>query len=114
MTTIGLRHPGDMGSMVGAAGRAGGSRVVWMSEGRGAATQKRAQEVGIEDIGTLTRLVQASDVIISVCPPHAALDVARAVAAEHFGGMYVDGNAVSPGTAREIGAIVQGAGAVFV
>lgn len=114
MTTIGLLHPGDMGSAVGTAARAGGSRVLWMSSGRGPATQKRAQAAGLEDVVTLTRLVQASDVVISVCPPHAALDVARAVAAERFAGLYVDGNAVSPGTAREIGSVVQSAGAVFV
>ena len=32
MTTIGLLHPGEMGSMVGAAVRSGGSRVLWAGD----------------------------------------------------------------------------------
>jgi len=42
VTTIGILHPGEMGSSVAAAARAGGSRVVWASAGRGEATRKRA------------------------------------------------------------------------
>jgi 3-hydroxyisobutyrate dehydrogenase-like beta-hydroxyacid dehydrogenase len=114
MTTIGLLHPGEMGSSVGAAGRAGGSRVLWTSEGRSASTRARAASEGLEDGGTLAALVAASDVILSVCPPEAATDVARAVSALSFSGVYVDANAVSPATAREVGAIVEKAGATYV
>ncbi len=39
-----------------------------------------------------------------MCPPHAAVDVARDFAA--FDGVYVDANAVSPATARAIAGIV--------
>jgi coenzyme F420 hydrogenase subunit beta len=42
-------------------------------------------------------------VILSICPPHAALDVARAV--EGFDGVYVDANAISPMRAQEVAAI---------
>jgi 3-hydroxyisobutyrate dehydrogenase-like beta-hydroxyacid dehydrogenase len=114
MTTIGLLNPGEMGSMVGAAVRSGGSRVLWAGEGRSAATRKRASDAGLEDAGSVTALVRASDVILSVCPPHAATDVATQVAALRFAGTYVDGNAVSPATAREIGGIVEKVGATFV
>src|SRR5436189_273495 len=38
-TTVGLLHPGDMGSAVGATLLAGGARVLWASEGRSAATR---------------------------------------------------------------------------
>ena len=113
-TTIGLLHPGEMGSEVGTCARAGGARVVWASEGRGGATRDRAATAALEDVGSLRALVAASDVILSVCPPDAALDVARAVAAVGFGGLYVDGNAVSPATAREIGRVAEGGGAAFV
>jgi len=112
--TIGVLHPGEMGVTVGASVRAGGSRVLWASEGRSAQTRERAAAAGIEDAKTLASLCAASGVIFSVCPPHSALDLARAVAAQGFPGLYVDGNAVSPGTAREIGRIVEGAGATFV
>jgi len=113
-TTIGILHPGEMGSEVGASARAAGARVVWASEGRGGATRDRAAAAGLEDVGSLRALVAASDVILSVCPPDAALDVARAVAAIGFSGLYVDGNAVSPATAREIGRVAEGGGATFV
>src|SRR6266511_1476669 len=114
MTTIGLLNPGEMGSMVGAAVRSGGSRVLWAGEGRSAATRKRASEAGLEDAGSVSALVSASDVILSVCPPAAAVDVAAQVAKLRFAGTYVDGNAVAPATAREIGGIIEKGGATFV
>src|SRR5438309_1204543 len=114
MTTIGLLNPGEMGSMVGAAVRSGGSRVLWAGEGRSAATRKRASEARLEDAGSVSALVAASDVILSVCPPAAAVDVASQVAKLRFAGTYVDGNAIAPATAREIGGIVEKGGAGFV
>jgi 3-hydroxyisobutyrate dehydrogenase-like beta-hydroxyacid dehydrogenase len=114
MTTIGLLNPGEMGSMVGAAVRSGGSRVLWAGEGRSAVTRKRASEAGLEDAGSVSALVAASDVILSVCPPAAAVDVASQVAKLRFAGTYVDGNAIAPATAREIGGIVEKGGAGFV
>lgn len=112
--TIGLLHPGEMGGVVGEALRTGGARVRWASEGRSASTAKRASAAGLEDAGTLADVVRASEVILSVCPPHAALDLARAVAAHGFTGLYVDANAVSPATTREIGGAVEKSGATFV
>lgn len=114
MATVGLLNPGEMGSMVGAAVRSAGSRVLWAGEGRSAATRKRASDAGLEDAGSVAAVVKASEIILSVCPPHAAVDVAKDVAALRFGGTFVDGNAVSPATAREIGGIVEKAGATFV
>jgi 3-hydroxyisobutyrate dehydrogenase-like beta-hydroxyacid dehydrogenase len=112
--TVGLLHPGEMGSAVGATLVGGGARVVWASEGRGPATQARAIEIGLEDASTLTAVVRASRVLVSVVPPHGALALARAVAALGFRGLYVDANAVAPETAREIGRVVEAAGARFV
>lgn len=114
MTTIGLLHPGEMGASVGASARASGSRVLWVSEGRGADTRRRAEAAGLEDAGTLRALLAASDVVLSVCPPHAARDLARKVAGHGFHGVYVDGNAISPATAREIDGIVRTAVATYV
>jgi len=103
-----------MGSAVGATVVAGGARVLWASAGRSAATRARAREAGLEDAGTLESVVQASRVIVSVVPPHGAADLARAVAQLGFRGVYVDANAVAPATAREIGRVVEAAGARFV
>ena len=112
--TIGVLHPGEMGVTVGASARAGGSRVLWASEGRSAQTRERAAAAGLEDAKTLASVCAASGVILSICPPHSALDLARVVVAQGFSGVYVDGNAVSPGTARDIGRIIERAGATFV
>jgi 3-hydroxyisobutyrate dehydrogenase-like beta-hydroxyacid dehydrogenase len=114
MTTVGVLHPGDMGGVVGACAAAAGARVVWASEGRGAGTRARATAAGLDDVGGLDALVAESDVILSICPPHAALELAREVAARRFTGLYVDANAVAPATAREIGAVAEGGGATFV
>ena len=113
-TTVGLLHPGEMGSMVGAAARANGLRVLWASDGRGGQTAARAASAGLEDVKTLAPLAASSQIILSVCPPHAAVDLARLVMGKSFTGIYVDGNAVSPATAREIAKIVTGGGATFV
>jgi 3-hydroxyisobutyrate dehydrogenase-like beta-hydroxyacid dehydrogenase len=113
-TTIGVLHPGEMGSVVAACARQAGARVVWASAGRRPATRERAAAAGLEDVGTLRDLAAASDVILSVCPPESALDVARDVAATGFRRLYVDGNAVSPGTTRKIAAMIEGAGAAFI
>ena len=112
--TIGLLHPGEMGSMVGAAARANGLRVLWASEGRSAPTRERAAAAGLEDAKSLGLLIAASQVIVSVCPPHAAADLAREVAGRGFAGTYVDANAIAPETAREIGGIIERGGATFL
>ena len=112
--TVGLLHPGEMGSAVGATLVASGARVLWTSEGRSAATRTRAAELALEDARTLAAVTGASRAIISVTPPHGALDLARAVASLGFRGLYVDANAVAPATAREIQRVVETAGARFV
>ena len=103
-----------MGAAVGASLRVGGVRVLWASDGRSSATRKRAEQAGLEDVRTVAALVAASDTVLSVCPPESAVDVARDVMAKKFGGVYVDANAVSPATAREISTIVEQGGAVYV
>jgi len=112
--TVGLLHPGEMGATVGTTVVGGGARVLWTSEERSTATRSRALEIGLEEAGTLAAVVHASRVILSVVPPHGALALARAVAALGFRGLYVDANAVAPDTAREIGRVVEAAGARFV
>jgi 3-hydroxyisobutyrate dehydrogenase-like beta-hydroxyacid dehydrogenase len=106
--TVGLLHPGEMGAAVGAVLRGRGDRVVWASEGRTAETRERAEEAGLEDAGSVEEVARRSDVILSVCPPHAALEVAGAVAG--FRGVFVDANAIAPGTAREVEAVIAAGG----
>ena len=112
--TIAILHPGEMGAASGAGLRERGHRVLWASAGRAAASRARAEACGLEDALTLERCVQGADLVLSVCPPHAAMDLARAVAECGFRGVYVDANAVSADTTRAIGAVVEAAGASYV
>jgi 3-hydroxyisobutyrate dehydrogenase-like beta-hydroxyacid dehydrogenase len=113
-TVIGLLHPGEMGAAVAGCLTARGHQVRWASQGRGPATAARAAQAGLADAGTITALAAQAGIILSVCPPHAALEVARAVAAAGFTGIYVDANAISPGTAHQVRSIVGSAGAHYV
>jgi 3-hydroxyisobutyrate dehydrogenase-like beta-hydroxyacid dehydrogenase len=109
---IGLLHPGEMGAAVGRGLAGRGHQVLWASQGRGRDTAARAAAAGLADAGTVAALAARAEVIISVCPPHAALDVAWAV--HGFGGLYVDANAVSPGTAREVARLICESGGRYV
>jgi len=112
--TIAVFHPGEMGAAIGACLGGRGLKVVWASAGRSAATRARALAAGLEDLGPLERAVDAADVVLSVCPPHGALALAREVADRGFRGIYVDANAISPVTARQVGRVLETAGARFV
>jgi 3-hydroxyisobutyrate dehydrogenase-like beta-hydroxyacid dehydrogenase len=103
-----------MGSSIGAAAAGNGHEVLWASAGRGPATRDRAEAEGLADAGTLSSLVDRSEVIVSVCPPAAAADVAQSIGALGFGGVYLDANATSPDTARRVADIVANGGASFV
>ena len=114
MKTVALLHPGEMGAAIGACLGGRGLRVVWASAGRSAATRSRAKAAGLEDLGPLERALGAANIVLSVCPPHGALALARAVAGHGFKGVYVDANAVSPATVRNIGRVLETAGATLV
>lgn len=81
------------------------AELYWSSEGRSMETVRRAEVSSFTDLGTLTSLAETADVVVSVCPPHAAWDVASALAETTFSGLFVDANAVAPATARRIGAL---------
>jgi 3-hydroxyisobutyrate dehydrogenase-like beta-hydroxyacid dehydrogenase len=111
-TVVGLLHPGEMGAAVGRCLTGAGHTVLWASEGRGPETAARARAAGLTDTGTAAEMAERAHVILSVCPPHAALDTAWAV--QGFGGLYVDANAISPATAREVALMVEEGGASYV
>jgi 3-hydroxyisobutyrate dehydrogenase-like beta-hydroxyacid dehydrogenase len=100
VTVVGVLHPGEMGAAVASALRARGETVLWASAGRSAATAERATQAGLEDVGDVGELCRRCEILLSICPPHAAVEVARA--AEGFAGTYVDANAIAPTTARAI------------
>jgi hypothetical protein len=119
-TIIGLLHPGEMGAAVAACLTGRGDQVLWVPAGRGPATRARAAAAGLtaaagpDAAGQAADLARRAGIILSICPPHAALPTARAVAAAGFTGVYVDANAISPGTAEQVRVIAGAAGARYV
>jgi 3-hydroxyisobutyrate dehydrogenase-like beta-hydroxyacid dehydrogenase len=111
---IGLVHPGEMGAAIAGCLTGLGRRVCWASAGRGQATTARAAGAGLSDAGTVAALAAGSDIIVSVCPPHAAVEVARSVAAAGFAGLFTDANAISPATSRLVAGIIEAAGGGYV
>jgi 3-hydroxyisobutyrate dehydrogenase-like beta-hydroxyacid dehydrogenase len=91
-----------MGAAVGEVLKRGGHNVLCATHGRSSQTADRARQHGLVDVRTIPDLLVRSAIVLSICPPHAAREVAEACAG--FGGIFVDANAVSPATAREIGA----------
>jgi 3-hydroxyisobutyrate dehydrogenase-like beta-hydroxyacid dehydrogenase len=113
MATVGLLHPGEMGAAVGGCLVSVGHEVLWDPAGRSRATTGRALAAGLTGV-SFDRLAAKSSVILSICPPHAALDVARQVAVAGYTGLYVDANAISVATAGQVSAVVTAAGATYV
>jgi 3-hydroxyisobutyrate dehydrogenase-like beta-hydroxyacid dehydrogenase len=103
-TSVGLLHPGAMGAAIGRVLRDRGIEVCWASEGRSDASRIRAEEAGLIDVGTVRAVLDRCAFVLSVCPPDAALDVAKLAAG--YDGVYLDANAVSPATARGIADIL--------
>ncbi|WP_322770560.1 DUF1932 domain-containing protein [Frankia sp. Cr1] len=106
--TVALLHPGAMGAAVGrqATGRA---RVLWLPEGRSAATAGRADAAGLQPAPDMTALVQDADVVISLCPPQVAGRIAAAVLAAGFRhGLYLDANALIPERMAAVGDLFAG------
>ena len=111
---IGILHPGEMGSAVAATVRNSGYEVCWVSEGRSHRSRARAESAGFTDLGTLAHLCETCPVILSVCPPEFAADLADQVLAHGFRGTYLDANAISPAHKKEIAARMQAGGVRFV
>ena len=110
-TVIGLLHPGEMGAAVGKCLTGRGHTVVWASKDRSEQTRARAEAAGLTDGQTIPAAC-GTGLLLSVCPPQAAEDVA--LECRDMDGIYVDANAVSVATARRVAAVVEAAGASYV
>jgi 3-hydroxyisobutyrate dehydrogenase-like beta-hydroxyacid dehydrogenase len=110
--SVGLLHPGEMGAGIGAALVSAGYEVRWASVGRRPASRRRAEAAGFIDVGSVEAIASTCDLVMSVCPPAAALDVARQVTG--FKGLYLDANAIAPGTAREVARVIESEGGRYV
>ncbi|WP_329177610.1 DUF1932 domain-containing protein [Streptomyces sp. NBC_01477] len=102
--TVGLLHPGSMGAAFGAQMRARGHTILWCPDGRSDATRLRAEDADLQP-AALAELVARSEVLLALCPPAAAEEVAAAVAAVRAASadaIYVEANAVAPSRVQRV------------
>ena len=106
--SVGILHPGAMGAQVAKQVVGTGAEVWWAESGRSAESRARAEAAGLRNVRSVEELATRSEIILSVCPPAAALEVAGSVAATPFAGIYVDANAISPEHADDVAALFTG------
>jgi 3-hydroxyisobutyrate dehydrogenase-like beta-hydroxyacid dehydrogenase len=114
MSRIGLLHPGEMGISIAASAINNGHQVYWLSKGRSDKTRARAEKFNLVEVDSIFRFCQTSEMIISICPPHVAEDVAQAVSETGFRGLYLEANAISPQRAIKIGQMLEAKNVQFV
>ena len=116
--TIGILMPGDMGHAVGRSLIAAGHDVISALSGRSDHSRQLAALGGLRDVGTIADVVAEADLILSILPPAAALELAETVAEAILGAgtapTYVDCNAIAPTTAIRVGEVITNAGANFI
>lgn len=117
-TCIAIMAPGDMGHAVGRVLGEHGHDVITCLAGRSERTRALAAAGGFRDVPDLETLVREADMILSILPPARAVAQAEALAAAMTAAgataVYVDCNAVSPGTVRAVATVVEGAGAPMI
>ena len=120
MTTdiIAVLMPGDMGHAVGRVLAGHGHPVITCLAGRSDHTRALAEKAGISDAGSLEAVVEGAGLILSILPPASALglaeDVARAMEKTGAKPVFVDCNAVSPGTVKDIQKVIEAQGTPFI
>lgn len=115
---VGLMTPGDMGQAVAMQIKARGFTVCTALDKRSERSRTLAREAGLTDLGTIGRLVDECDVVLSVMNPGAAVHFAReaadALRASGRRRLIVDCNAIAPDTVHEIAGMVERAGGRFL
>ena len=118
MKTVGILYPGDMRHSVGKVLRGDGFPVVTSLFGRSERTRRLSRSAHFDECAGVDSLVDVADVILSIVPPAASLDVAGqvATAAQDMGKspLFVEANAVSPMTVSAAKQIVLDAGCPFL
>jgi L-threonate 2-dehydrogenase len=114
--TVAIIAPGNMGAGVGRRLTENGVTVLTSLAGRSAASEKRAREAGMKPVED--RALMDADFLLSIVPPGDALALAKRLAgvltAANKKPTYVECNAVSPKTMRQIADVVAAAGARFI
>ena len=114
--TIGVLHCGDMGSAIATCLVESGHRVVTCTQGRSEQTVGLARKCGVEVLSNLAEVVAVSEVLISLVPPSASVELAESVVANNPapGMIFVDANSGSPGQIGQIEQLMGSVGAKLV
>jgi len=114
MRRAAVLYPGEMGCAVARVFVAAGWSVSTHLWGPSLTCRAAAEAVGITDLGSLEEAVGSCDVVISLVPPAAAIDTAKAAAAaaERIDRrpLYLDANSVGPATMASVAAACDEAG----
>jgi len=108
--TVAIIAMGEMGAGLAARLTARGARVRTVLAGRSEASVARAKAAGVATVDSDRELLDGADFALSVVPPGEAGNLARRLApalqAVARKPAYIDCNAISPKTAREVAEIV--------
>jgi 3-hydroxyisobutyrate dehydrogenase-like beta-hydroxyacid dehydrogenase len=112
--TIGVMSPGDMGQAIAQQLKNNGFKVCTALDSRSARSKTLAREAGLTDVGSIAKLTEQCEVILSVMNPGAAPafagEVAQALKVNKRSPLVVDCNAIAPVTMQAIAAQITGAG----
>jgi len=115
---IGVVSTGDMGQGVAGTIKGLGFNVYTALDGRSTRTSELAKKAGITDCGSLAKLVETCDMLISVLNPGAAIDFAKnvATACKATGRkiVFADCNAIAPETMKEIADLITATGSICI
>ena len=111
--TVAILYPGAMGASLARTLHVRQPQLTLLTSlsARSTSTLERASTSGLQNV-PLSKLVERSDVIISILPPSAAVALVLEVldVLSHRSSqkppIYVDANAISPGTVSEISALL--------
>lgn len=114
ITNIGVMSPGDMGQAVAQQLKQHGYHVYTALDRRSDRSKTLAREAGLTDLGSLGRLTEQCEVILSIMNPAAALEfsgeMAQALRANQRRPLFVDCNAIAPVTMQAVNANIVAAG----
>jgi 3-hydroxyisobutyrate dehydrogenase-like beta-hydroxyacid dehydrogenase len=114
MAVVAMLHPGQMGAALAAQARLNGVRMLWCPHERSEATARRAEAAGLTAETDLQTLLDSAEIVLSVCPPEFAADLASQVADHGYRGIFVEANAISPQRSVRIAERLSGVGARVV
>ena len=118
MKTIGILYPGDMGHSVARVLLEDGFSVVTTLVGRSERTRRLCASTATTILDSMAAVVEQADIVLSIIPPTVvktvAADFAAAVRDTTHAPLFVDANAISPMTARQVGEIITPTGAPYL